>query len=77
MTAVRALLCSAVLLSCGLTVSAVAGDEKPATQPATAAAVELQPGTWKDITAGRCVVHILCSVHAGISRAGQAAQIVS
>ncbi|MFN5732540.1 MAG: TlpA disulfide reductase family protein [Planctomyces sp.] len=51
MTAVRALLCSAVLLSCGLIVSAVAGDEKPATQPATAAAVELQPGTWKDITA--------------------------
>lgn len=51
MTAVRALLCSAVLLSCGLTVSAVAGDEKPAPQPSTAAAVELQPGTWKDITA--------------------------
>jgi len=51
MTAVRALLYSAVLLSCGLTVSAVAGDEKPATQPSTAAAVELQPGTWKDITA--------------------------
>lgn len=51
MTAVRALLCSAVLLSCGLIVSAVAGDEKPAPQPSTAAAVELQPGTWKDITA--------------------------
>jgi len=51
MTAVRALLCSAVLLSCGLTVSAFAGDEKPAAQPATAATVELQPGTWKDITA--------------------------
>jgi thiol-disulfide isomerase/thioredoxin len=50
MTAVRALLCSAVLLSCGLTVSVVAGDEKPAAQPATAASVELQPGTWKDIT---------------------------
>ncbi|MEY4185174.1 MAG: TlpA family protein disulfide reductase [Planctomycetaceae bacterium] len=50
MTAVRALLCSAVLLSCGLTVSVVAGDEKPAAQPATAATVELQPGTWKDIT---------------------------
>jgi len=51
MTAVRALLYSAVLLSCGLTVSAAVGDEKPANQPATAAAVELQPGTWKDITA--------------------------
>jgi len=50
MTAVRALLCSAVLLSCALTVSVVAGDEKPAAQPATAATVELQPGTWKDIT---------------------------
>lgn len=30
--------------------SVVAGDEKPAAQPATAATVELQPGTWKDIT---------------------------
>jgi thiol-disulfide isomerase/thioredoxin len=50
MTAVRILLCAAVLLSCCLIPPASAGDEKPVARPA-AAAIELQPGTWKDVTA--------------------------
>ena len=50
MTAVRTLLCAIVLLSCCLIPPACSGDEKPAARPATAATVELQPGTWKDVT---------------------------
>lgn len=50
MTAVRTLLCAIVPLSCCLILPACSGDEKPAAKPATATTVELQPGTWKDVT---------------------------
>lgn len=52
MTSVPALVCATVLLSCCVISPASAGDEKAGAKPAAAAgAVELQPGTWKDVKA--------------------------